>query len=261
MATDAEETASPARRWACRRRQRRQATNFAGRAPAHWRHGRKDSGRRARGRTPAARAAARRCVSGPRRCARGPPHSAARPAGEWATALRRAGAPRQRRAAARVGRAGACNRPAARSFRAGRKQLPARAASRSFPRRSARPASRSCAEARRTRRPGRRRPRPVLAVRFLPCRRPAPPYSPCLPFHANTATKPLAACHFVLQLAGDALAPAKLLPDPKLPAAIPHDGFRLRVAFKALGKAAHLAFDLGAGIVVLPAAKLPALAL
>ena len=60
---------------------------------------------------------------------------------------------------------------------------------------------------------------------------------------------------------GDALLPAKLLPDSKLPAAIAHEGFRLRVAFKALGKAAHLAFDLGAGVVMLPTAKLPALAL
>ncbi len=39
------------------------------------------------------------------------------------------------------------------------------------------------------------------------------------------------------------------------------DGIYLRVTLKALGHAVHLAFDLGAGIVVLPAAKLPALAL
>ena len=43
--------------------------------------------------------------------------------------------------------------------------------------------------------------------------------------------------------------------------AIAQDGIYLRVTLKALGHAVHLAFDLGAGIVVLPAAKLPALAL
>ena len=60
---------------------------------------------------------------------------------------------------------------------------------------------------------------------------------------------------------GDALPPAKLLPDSKLLPAIAQDGIYLRVTFEALGQAVHLAFDLGAGIVVLPAAKLPALAL
>lgn len=56
---------------------------------------------------------------------------------------------------------------------------------------------------------------------------------------------------------GDALPPAKLLPDSKLLPAIAQDGIYLRVTFEALGQAVHLAFDLGAGIVVLPAAKLP----
>ena len=51
------------------------------------------------------------------------------------------------------------------------------------------------------------------------------------------------------------------MPDSKLPAAILHNGLCLRVALKALGKAAHLTFDLAACLVVLPAAKFPALAL
>jgi hypothetical protein len=64
-----------------------------------------------------------------------------------------------------------------------------------------------------------------------------------------------------LQLVGDALPPALLLPDSEFLTAIAQDGIYLRVTLKALGHAVHLAFDLGAGIVVLPAAKLPALAL
>jgi hypothetical protein len=64
-----------------------------------------------------------------------------------------------------------------------------------------------------------------------------------------------------LQLAGYALALAHVLADPDFLPAIAQDGFNLRIAFKALGKAAHLAFDLAARLVVLPAAKLLALPL
>jgi len=71
----------------------------------------------------------------------------------------------------------------------------------------------------------------------------------------------VAACHFVLQRAGNGLLAAKLLTDSKFLPAIAQDGIYLRVTLKALGHAVHVAFDLGAGVVVLPAAKLPALPL
>ena len=64
-----------------------------------------------------------------------------------------------------------------------------------------------------------------------------------------------------MQLAGYAFALAHVLADPDFLPTIPQDGFNLRIAFKALGKAVHLAFDLAARLVVLPAAKLLALPL
>jgi hypothetical protein len=72
---------------------------------------------------------------------------------------------------------------------------------------------------------------------------------------------PVTACHFVLQLASDALALTQFLPDSEFLPAIAQDGIYLRVTLKALGQAVHLAFDLAARLVVLPAAKLPALPL
>jgi hypothetical protein len=52
-----------------------------------------------------------------------------------------------------------------------------------------------------------------------------------------------------------------IVPDSKFLPAIAQDGIYLRVALKALGHAVHLAFDLAARLVVLPAAKLLALPL
>ena len=48
--------------------------------------------------------------------------------------------------------------------------------------------------------------------------------------------KPMAACHFLFQLMGDTLPPAKLLPDSEFLPAIAQDGIYLRVTLKALGQ-------------------------
>lgn len=84
------------------------------------------------------------------------PHSVACPAGEWAISHAVQALRDNAELLHELGELGLVIGLWLDPVRAGRKRLPARAASRSFPRRSA-PASRSCAGARRTRRPGRRR--------------------------------------------------------------------------------------------------------
>src|SRR5690606_29251543 len=56
----------------------------------------------------------------------------------------------------------------------------------------------------------------------------------CLSSQADAPAKPVAAGHFLLQLAGDALALPLLLADSKLLPAIAQDGIYLRVTFEAL---------------------------